>query len=126
MNSNKIKQLINNLPICEEGKAGVAELVSAITPFSIGLPKQGEIWLTRTERIVIVTDNSCSTQIDEIFPFNESRTEDRGSNDLSIGYLTGNFSQFDKFWVKKLADNPKDYFAGRENILADLRKEFPL
>lgn len=121
-----IKKLINDIPICDDAKVKVAALIEAIAPgVKINYPKVGEVWLTESERIGIHTSDSGVVQLEPWFPFRGSSTSNRSSDSNVVGFVIDTQNRVGNYWVKKLADNPIDYYKNREQILADLRKELP-
>lgn len=124
MNTPNVRELINKLPICAEGKVGVVNLINLVAPaFKVELPAAGEVWLTNSERIVVVYNGGC-VQIDDIFPFEGSDTSNRNKDELKAGFHTtnGGSDKFNIYWHKRLAASPAEYFANKESILAKIKK----
>lgn len=117
-----IKKLINELPISNDCKIKVGNLVQAIIPNStLELPNLGEVWLVTSERVVMITDTHC-VQIDDIFPFKGSNID--GRNDIRIGFQTNNANdnKFHDYWYKKLANSPAEYFKNKKKILESIEQ----
>lgn len=121
----EIRNLIKNLPLKDENKLKVSEVIEKICLIDIGLPKPGHVWMTDGGRIIIVTDEYSGCQIDEFFYFKDSKIDEIDEKTMFNGIITGRHEIFDSFFLKKLANSPKEYFAKRDEILADLRKELP-
>lgn len=123
---NNIKTIINTFPVCNDGKRSITQLVQFLRPdLDIEVPMLGDVWLTDSERIVLIGDDRW-VQIDELFPFANSDTNGRG--DAYVGYVNDGYLDniYHSYWVKRLSKSISNYFANRDKILTDLRAQFPL
>lgn len=126
LNSAQIKDLIDKLPLDDSNKSKVAKIFAKVLPESIFcVPSVGEVWITDAGRVIIATNENCGIQIDDFFPFKNSKIDEIPEGNRFLGFAAGPQQLIASFWMKKLADSPFVYFNNREAILKKLRKELP-